>query len=77
MIKNRTFQPVGVLLRDGSMLHLAPRAQREIAPAEMEGAHLKGVLASGQLAVLGERASGGDADAPEPGSGEQPADQPQ
>lgn len=77
MIKNRTFQPVGILLRDGSMLHLPPRGEREVESAEMEGDHLKSMLAGNQLELVGERPTSGEPAAPEPGSGEKPADQPQ
>lgn len=52
VIKNRMFQPLGVLLSDGTMLHMPPRAQREVAAPELDAPHLRATLASGQVALL-------------------------
>lgn len=52
VIKNRMFQPLGVMLSDGTMLHMPPRAQCEVAVAELDAPHLRATLASGQLARL-------------------------
>jgi hypothetical protein len=51
-VKNRMFQPLGIMLSDRTMLHIPSRAECEVAAAELDGPHLKAVLASGQLALL-------------------------
>lgn len=50
-LKNRMFQPLGVLLSDHTMLHVAARGECRVAAAELDGPHLKAVLQSGQLAL--------------------------
>jgi hypothetical protein len=51
IIKNRLFQPIGVMLSDGTMLHLQSREERDVSAAELDAPHLKGLIASGQLAL--------------------------
>ena len=51
MIKNRLFQPIGVMLSDGTMLHLQSREEREVASADLDAPHLKAMIASGELAL--------------------------
>jgi hypothetical protein len=51
IIKNRLFQPIGVMLSDGTMLHLQSREERDVSPADLDAPHLKGLIASGQLAL--------------------------
>jgi hypothetical protein len=51
MIKNRLFQPIGVMLGDGTMLHLQSREEREVSLADLDAPHFKAMLASGELAV--------------------------
>jgi hypothetical protein len=50
-IRNRLFQPLGLLLSDGTMLHLPPRAEREVPAAELDTPPFKAAMASGQLAL--------------------------
>jgi hypothetical protein len=50
-IKNRMFQPLGLMLRDGTMLHLPPRAEREVAAAELGAPPFQAAVANGQLSV--------------------------
>ena len=59
MIKNRLFQPIGVMLGDGTMLHLQSREEREVSSADLDAPHFKAMIASGELAVrdLGVQAS--------------------
>lgn len=45
------FQPLGVMLSDGTMLHMPSRAQREVPTHELDAPHLKAVMASGQVAL--------------------------
>ena len=52
VIKNRMFQPLGVMLRDGTMLHMSSRAQCEVAVRELDAPHLRATLAAGQVALL-------------------------
>ena len=54
IVKNTLFQPLGVLLSDGTMLHLQSREEREVSAADLDAPHLRALLAGGQLA-LGER----------------------
>lgn len=51
-LKNRTFHPLGLLLRDHSMLHIAARDVTEVAASELDGPHLKAMLDSDQLVLL-------------------------
>lgn len=48
-LKNRLFQPVGVLLGDGRMLHLQSRQAIEVSSADLDSPHLQSMLASEQL----------------------------
>lgn len=61
ILKNRMFQPLGILLSNHTMLHIAARGECKVDAAELNGAHLKAVLESGQLALMplgGQPASG-------------------
>jgi hypothetical protein len=51
IIKNRLFQPIGAMLSDGTMLHLGSREERDVSAAALDAPHLKGLIASGQLAL--------------------------
>jgi hypothetical protein len=51
-IRNRMFQPLGLMLSDGTMLHLPPRAEHEVPAAELDTPPFKAALATGQLALL-------------------------
>jgi hypothetical protein len=51
IVKNRLFQPIGVMLSDGTMLHLQSREEREVSAADLDAPDLKALIASGQLAV--------------------------
>ena|SRR6266446_10284100 len=50
-IKNRMFQPIGVMLSDGTMLHLQSREERDVSASDLDAPHLKALIASGQLAL--------------------------
>jgi len=51
IIKNMRFQPTGAMLSDGTMLHLLSREEREVSTSDLQAPHLKGLIASGQLAL--------------------------
>jgi len=48
-VKNRLFQPIGVMLSDGTMLRLQSREEREVTAADLEAPQLRALIANGQL----------------------------
>jgi hypothetical protein len=50
-IRNRLFQPLGIMLANGTMLHVRSREECDVSEADLDSAHLQGLMASGQLAL--------------------------
>jgi hypothetical protein len=69
ILKNRMFQPLGVMLSSGTMLHVSSRAEHAVAEAELDAPHVRAMLASGQLMVLARPVQ---AEAPSPDPPPQP-----
>lgn len=49
IVRNRLFQPVGILLTGGRSLYLQSRQAIEVSEADLDSPHLKTMLASEQL----------------------------
>lgn len=49
IVRNRLFQPVGILLTDGRTLYLQSRQAIEVLEVDPDSPHLKSMLASEQL----------------------------
>ena len=51
IVRNRLFQPVGVLLTDGNTLYLQSRQEVEVSKADLDSPHLKSMLLSDKLVL--------------------------
>ncbi len=59
VIKNRLFQPLSVLLADGTSLYLQSREAIEVSDADLQSEHLKALMESEQVALWDRRAGTG------------------
>ncbi|MEF8701263.1 MAG: hypothetical protein V5B33_18520 [Candidatus Accumulibacter sp. UW20] len=58
IVRNRLFQPVGILLTDGRALYLQSRQAIEVSDTDLDSPHLKSMLASEQLMLTEPGAEG-------------------